>query len=137
LKVLVSIEQSPLGSGGAVKQAFLRNSSLCRDGVYVLNVDDVAHVDTKSVFGKKSMIVAKSLPFSVWVENKMHPQNSALQHIGHTFLSFDDLNSLPDGGFSLEKQLSEWSSRIGSFVHAGKWVTVNDEEQLVKAQKDL
>ena len=137
LKVFVSLEQTPLGTGGAIKQAFSQHSSLCKEGVYVLNVDDFVRVDTKRLFGAGSKIIVKPLPVSVWVENRMHPQNSALQHIGHTFLSLDDLKSLPEGSFSLEKQLSEWSARIGFFVHDGSWVTVNDKEQLLKAQKDL
>jgi len=138
INVVVSIEGSPLGTGGAVKNAFSQYYDLCQDGVYVLNVDDLAPVDTSSVVVlKKSSIVSKPVPFSVWVEQKMHPQNSALQHIGHTFLSFDDLTELPKGSFSLEQQLSSWSSRIGFFVHNGSWVTVNSNEQLEKAQKNL
>jgi hypothetical protein len=136
LKIFVSVEQTPLGTGGAVKNAFSQYSPLFSDGAYVLNVDDVARVDTTRLFGAGSKIIAKPLPFSVWVENKMHPQNSALQHIGHTFLSLDDLKALPDGSFSLEKHLSGLS-RIGFFVHERKWFTVNDKEQLLKAQKEL
>ena len=142
MNVVVSVEKAPLGTGGAIRQAVLSNLDLCRDGVYVLNVDDMARVDTKSVFEKsrsldKSLIITKPLPFSVWVQNRMHPQNTAVQHIGHTFLKSADvaaLKNLPDA-FSIEKQVSEWCDRFDAFVHEGGWVTVNSGEQLEQAQK--
>jgi len=141
INVIVSVEASPLGTGGAVKQAFLQNPGLCSEGVYVLNVDDLAKVDTGKVFLKsrevKSFIIAKNIPFSVWVDNKMYEQNRAVQHIGHTFLSVEDLNSFPVAAFSLEKQLASWSDRVDTFVHEGDWAPVNSAEQLAEANRKI
>ena len=144
INVAISIEKVPLGTGGAVRQAATNFPELSSDGVYVLNVDDLAKVNTKNVLEKsknanKSLIITKQVPFSVWVQNKMHPQNTAMQHIGHTFLKKEDLkdlNKLP-AEFSLEKQISEWCSRFDAFVHDGTWVTVNSGEQLEQAQKHI
>jgi NDP-sugar pyrophosphorylase family protein len=144
MNVVVSVEDAPRGTGGAVRLAFSSNPGLCAEGVYVLNVDDLADVDIDLVLGKagvsgKSLIIAKPVPFSVWVQDRMHAQNSAMQHIGHAFLRQDflaALQGLPDS-FSLEKQISEWNDRFEVFAHDGRWITVNSEEQLEQARRML
>ncbi len=125
--VKISIEDSPLGTGGAVKKAFL---SCCpeADRVYVLNVDDLARVDFSALNMPTPCIIGKALPYSVWVDGKTVPQNEACQHIGHTILSKADVHKLPDTG-SLEKWVASLPS-VNSFVHTGLWVTANNVAQL-------
>jgi len=127
----ISVEDSPLGTGGAVKKAFLTH---CPDAekVYVLNVDDVALVNLDVAFQSNTpCIVARPLPFSVCVDGKMHAQNKTLQHIGHTVLSRENINNLPDIG-SLEEWLSQ--QKVESIVHEGTWAPINSVSQLEEAE---
>ena len=131
LNVKISIEDSPLGSGGALKKAFL---SECPDAdkVYVLNVDDLAQVDVQAALKSETpCIVVKPVPFSVLVNGKIHAQNETFQHVGHTIFSNADILKLPDVG-SYEKWLV--LQKVNSFVHTGLWVTVNNIHQLREAE---
>lgn len=127
-----SIESSPLGTGGAVKKAFL---DCCPEAekVYVLNVDDLARVDLSVLNQSTPCLVGKPLPFSICAGGKIFPQNEAIQHIGHTILSKEDILNLPDNG-SLEKWLSS-QKNVNTFVHNGLWVTVNSIDQLRQAEE--
>ncbi len=130
--VKVSIEDKPLGTGGAVKKAFL---SCCPDAekVYVLNVDDFGLADIENAMKKDTpCIVAKPLPFSVVAGDKLYSQNETLHHIGHTILSKTDIQNLPDVG-SLEQWLT--AQKIAAFVYNGTWAPVNSIDQLRAAQK--
>lgn len=128
----VSIEQSPLGTGGAVKKAFL---SCCPDAekVYVLNVDDFGLADIDEAMKMPTpCIIAKPLPFSVFVSDKLYSQNETLHHIGHTVLSKADIQKLPDVG-SLERWLT--TQKVSAFIYNGTWAPVNSIEQLREAQR--
>ncbi len=130
--IKVSVEDSPLGTGGAVKKAFL---SCCPDAekVYVLNVDDFGLADIEGVMKMSTpCIIAKPLPFSVFVNDKLHAQNETLHHIGHTIFSKADVLNLPDVG-SLEKWLT--SQKVNAFVYNGTWAPVNSIDQLRAAQQ--
>ncbi len=130
--VKISIEDSPLGSGGAVKKAFL---SCCPDAekVYVLNVDDLARVDVSAALKSDTpCIVGKPVPFSVLAGGKMYAQNETVQHIGHTVFSKSDILELPDVG-SYEMWLKE--QKVNSFVYSGLWVTVNSFGQLKDSER--
>ena len=130
--VKISIEDSPLGTGGAVKKAFL---SCCPDAekVYVLNVDDFGTADIAGALKMETpCIVAKPLPFSVLVGDKLYSQNETLHHIGHTILSKADVQKLPDV-CSLEQWLK--TQKISSFVYNGIWAPVNSIDQLRAAQQ--
>ncbi len=132
IDVKISVEDSPLGSGGAVKKAFL---SQCPDAdkVYVLNVDDIAQVNVAGALDSSTpCLVTKPVPFSVIADGKIHAQNGTMQHIGHTVFSKNEILALPDVG-SYEKWLA--SQRVNHFVHSGTWVTVNSIEQLRDAEK--
>jgi len=130
--VKVSIEDSPLGSGGAVKKAFLSHCAGA-EKVYVLNVDDVAPVNiAEALKSGTPCIVAKPVPFSVLADGKIYAQNETVQHIGHTVFSKEDILALPDVG-SYEKWFS--TRKVNSFVHAGIWTPVNSIEQLNAANK--
>jgi NDP-sugar pyrophosphorylase family protein len=131
-KVEVSIEDAPLGSGGAVKKAFL---SFCPNAekVYVLNVDDIAQVNVADALKSSTpCIVAKPVPFSILAEGKIFAQNETVQHIGHTVLSKNEILNLPDVG-SYEKWLA--LQKVNSFVHSGMWTPVNSLDQLHAAQQ--
>src|SRR5574342_684084 len=130
--VKVSIEDVPLGTGGAAKKAFL---SCCPDAdkVYVLNVDDFGLADIENAMKKNTpCIVAKPLPFSVVAGDKLYSQNETLHHIGHTILSKADIQKLPDVG-SLEQWLTK--QKVSAFVYSGVWAPVNSIDQWRAAQQ--
>lgn len=130
--VKVSIEDSPLGTGGAVKKAFL---SCCPEAekVYVLNVDDFGLADIEGAMKSQTpCIIAKPLPFSVFVKEKLYSQNETLHHIGHTILSKEDIHKLPESG-SLEQWLT--TQKVNAFVYMGTWAPVNSIDQLRAAQQ--
>jgi len=130
-EVKVSIEEAPLGTGGAVKKAF----SCCPDAekVYVLNVDDFGLADIDGAMKMNTpCIVAKPLPFSVVAGDKLYSQNETLHHIGHTILSKADIQKLSDVG-SLEQWLAK--QKVSAFVYNGAWAPVNSIDQLRAAQQ--
>ena len=132
LDIKISVEDSPLGSGGAVKKAFLSHCSNA-ELVYILNVDDLARVNIIEAFKVGSpCIVGKSVPFSIIAAGKLHAQNETLQHIGHTVLGKKDILNLPAVG-SYEKWLQD--KNIKSFNYTDLWMTINSVEQLKEAEK--
>ncbi len=130
--VKISVEDAPLGTGGAAKKAFL---SCCPDAekVYILNVDDFGLADIEGAMKMPTpCIVAKPLPFSVFAEEKLYSQNETLHHIGHTILGKADIQNLPDTG-SLEQWLTK--QKVSAFVYSGVWAPVNSIDQLRAAQQ--
>jgi NDP-sugar pyrophosphorylase family protein len=130
--VKVCVEDAPLGTGGAAKKAF---RSCCPDAekVYILNVDDFGLADIEGAMKMPTpCIVAKPLPFSVVVGDKLYSQNETLHHIGHTVLGKADIQNLPDVG-SLEQWLTK--QKVSSFVYNGTWAPVNSIDQLRAAQQ--
>jgi NDP-sugar pyrophosphorylase family protein len=138
LEVYKVVEEEPLGTAGAVKFAYDQYPMLCRDGVLVINVDDLVKDKDYDwlMSGDLPIVFGRPIPYSVWVNNVMFSQNEAVQHIGHTFLPMIYLDYLPSKG-SLEVQLAEYSKcdQVKSIVFDGFWLTVNDWQQLKEANE--
>jgi NDP-sugar pyrophosphorylase family protein len=134
IQVTIVIEKRALGTGGAVKNAYYE-SGICLPKIYVLNVDDLANVDTNDALGTKTpCIVVKENPASVWTDDgQMFPQKASFTHIGHTILSDNDLVELASMG-SLETWLAERNG-ISIYKHDGEWHTANTKEQFIMLNK--
>lgn len=133
-QISTSYEETPLGTAGAVRKAYFDNG--LTEPAYVLNVDDLATVNTDEAFKTatdRPVVVTKPIPYScITPEGTFHKQNICGTHIGHHVLRQEDIMKLPEKG-----DLPTWLSQnpVRAYVTNAEWKTINTPEQLTEANK--
>ena len=138
-RLIYSVEESPLGTGGAVKKAL---EHIDDDSFIVVNSDDINDVDINKLsdVGPNVICVSKfRSPFGIVDIDKDNNvvgfrQKPILPHyvsIGVYLLSrnlkFPDIGSLEDDVFP--------NIKLKAYKHDGMWVTINTMKQLEEAEQ--
>lgn len=142
INLIYSVEDEPLGTGGALKKAWRVVEASGEDGVFVINGDNISNVDLKKVKHKGSPCVTSVLtrsPYGIirggrFVEKPLMKEriNAGIYYFDRSFNVY-----FPAGlkCFSLEYDVL---AKIGfrEFKHAGEWVTVDSKRDLDEANKN-
>jgi D-glycero-alpha-D-manno-heptose 1-phosphate guanylyltransferase len=159
IRIIMSHESEPLGTGGAVKNAekFVTDPSLLVNGdtffdadvkeLYRFHVDrdskvtlSLRQVDDVSRYG--SVIIGDNGVITGFREKEPGPGRPGLINAGLSFLSKDFIHSLPDGPFSMETDIFPklvgtgemfGLSQEGSFFDIGTPESYEAFKQFVKA----
>jgi len=137
-EIVYSVEEEPLGTGGALKLAL---KELTSEEFILVNCDDLTNVDIRELqkIGSNAIVLSRfHSPFGI-VETedglvKKFVQKPLLPHWAWTGVAILNRNlALPDRG-SFETELFE-KIRLKYYRHDGYWVTINNEKDLEEAEK--
>ncbi len=141
-KIIFSVEEQPLGTGGGVKKAMKLARS---DYVIALNCDDVTDIDVKKLaaMGENTICVAHPrLIFGLVIEKDGYaifnekPEIKDWVNCGWYLLDrVEMLRILPDKG-SLEIDVFP-NIRMRVFRHEGFWKTVNTQKDIDEFDKTI
>jgi len=105
IKITFSIENKPLGTGGAIKQA---GKKIIEDSFLVINGDIITNIDLKKMFKKENSIA------SIQLKSKY----GILQTDGSKIIKFDEKKEINDvwmnaGIYHLQKQILKELPKVG------------------------
>ena len=138
--VKYALEEEPLGTGGAIKNALKHIEG---EEFFALNVDDITEIDLKKLaeLGSNAICLARFRCPAGVVKTKdgfvsefvEKPLLDVWVSCGAYILNKDI--SLPDKG-SIEYDVFP-KMKLKAFKHEGKWTTVNTQKDIEEAEKAL
>ena len=157
VKISYSVEEEPLGTGGALKKA----ENLLHEKFFMLNGDNISDYDLTALterHEKQQALATLTLVEVVDVSSygvarlggekivefveKPAPEEapSSLANAGCYAIEKKALKFLPSGFNLIEKTLFPALAEQGKlfyYIHKGKWFTTDTHERLEKAEKEL
>ncbi len=157
LSIVYSVEEEPLGTGGALKEA----EEILDGQFFMLNGDNIANFELGKMaeahlqenalttialkqvsdvtgFGVAKVQGKKILEFIEKPEKGKEP--GRLVNTGAYVIEKKALGHLPEGFNLIEKTLFPELARrgkLGAFIHKGLWLTTDTFERLERAEKEL
>lgn len=140
-RVLFSIEDKPLGTGGAIKQALKQAQS---ERVLILNGDDITNIDLNKISQIKGNVLCAAhpvLPFGIVKEDKSgkvifteKPKLNEWVSCGWYLLNREFLlKELPDVG-SIEYDIFP-NITLNLYKHTNFWHSLNSKKDILEFEK--
>ena len=139
-KIIFSVEDEPLGTGGAIKQAMLKTDS---EFVLVLNCDDITDIDLTKLdrlTGNTICVAHPRLPFGRVKEENGYAIFEEKPMLGdwvscgwYVFDREELLKHLPDKG-SIEYEVFP-KIKLRLYKHTGFWNALNTKKDIVEFEK--